>query len=74
MQKLFIIAVSLLLLFPLYASAQENRSEVSIQGTGLFTKDTSGNATAYSATGSAGLLGTYRYHFNHRLSVEAAYS
>jgi opacity protein-like surface antigen len=73
MQKVVIFVLSSILLLSLCASAQENRSEISIQGTGLFTKSTSGNGTAYSATGSGGFLGTYRYHFNRWLSVEGAY-
>jgi len=73
MQKFGIFVVSSILLLSLAATAQENRSEVSIQGTALFTKSTNGNATAYSATESGGFLGTYRYHFTHRLAVEAAY-
>jgi opacity protein-like surface antigen len=73
MQKVVVFVVSSILLLSLSASAQENRSEISIQGTGLFTESTTGNATAYSATGSGGFLGTYRYHLNHWLSVEGAY-
>jgi opacity protein-like surface antigen len=55
------------------ASAQENRSEISLQGTGLFTGSTTGNGTSYSATESGGVMGTYRYHLNHWISVEGAY-
>jgi opacity protein-like surface antigen len=73
MQRVLMFVVSSILLLSLSASAQENRSEISIQGTGLFTQSTSGNATSYSATASGGFLGTYRYHWNRRLSVEAAY-
>jgi opacity protein-like surface antigen len=65
----FFIAVG----FCLAASAQENRSEISLQGGGLFPKSTSGNGTSYSATETAGVLGTYRYHLNHWFSVEGAY-
>jgi len=57
----------------LAASAQENRSEISLQGSGLFTSSTTGNGTAYSATDSGGFMGTYRYHLNHWISVEGAY-
>jgi len=73
MQKVVIFLATSILLLSLSASAQENRSEISIQGTGLFTKSTSGNPTAYSATGSGGFLGTYRYHPNHWISTELAY-
>jgi hypothetical protein len=37
------VVVSILALVSISAIAQENRSEISIQGTGLFTKDTVGN-------------------------------
>ena len=54
-------------------AAQENRSEISLQGGGMFPMSTSGNGTSYSATESGGVLGTYRYHLNHWISVEGAY-
>ena len=53
--------------------AQESRSEISLQGTGFFTKSIAGSASAYSATETGGVLGTYRFHLNHRVSVEGAY-
>jgi len=73
MKKAVIFVMGIILLLPMAAFAQENRSEVSMQGTGLFTRDTSGNGNSYSATESGGFLGTYRYHLNHWLSAEAAY-
>ena len=36
--------VGILALLSVTAVAQENRSEISVQGTGFFTKDTAGNA------------------------------
>jgi hypothetical protein len=63
----------MVLCFSLAAAAQENRSEISVQGSGLFTRSTSGNGTVYSATNSGGFLGTYRYHLNHWISLESAY-
>jgi len=73
MKKAIVMAVGIVLSLPLAASAQENRSEISLQGGGLFTKGTTGNGTSYSATESGGLLGTYRYHLNRWISVEGAY-
>jgi opacity protein-like surface antigen len=74
MRKAAVVLVTGVILFLTVAAfAQENRSEISLQGTGLFTKDTSGNGNSYSATESGGFLGTYRYHLNHWLSAEAAY-
>ena len=73
MKRVGVIVVGIMLSFSLTSLAQENRSEISLQGTGLFTSSTTGNGTAYSATESGGFLGTYRYHLNHWVSVEGAY-
>ena len=55
------------------AVAQENRSEISIQGTGFFTKDTDGNGIRQHATDTGGFLVGYRYNFNRWLAAEANY-
>jgi outer membrane beta-barrel protein len=73
MRQTTTILCATLFLLTLAATAQENRSEISLQGTGFFTKSSSGDSTVYSATETGGFLSTYRYHLNHRLSVEAAY-
>ena len=73
MKRVVVIFVGTILCFSLAASAQENRSEIGVQGSGLFTSSTTGNGTAYSATDSGGFLGTYRYHLNHWVSLEGAY-
>jgi len=64
---------SIVVLLTVAVVAQEDRSEISVQGTGFFTQGSSGNGSVYSATETGGLLGTYRYHFNHWLSAEGAY-
>lgn len=66
-------SLTLVLFFTLAAAAQESRSEFSLQGTGFFTKSSLNNGITYDATETGGFLGTYRYHFNHWLSVEGAY-
>jgi opacity protein-like surface antigen len=73
MRKAVTLIVGIILLLSLSGFAQENRSEISLQAMGLFTRDTTGNGNSYSATESGGFLGTYRYHVNHWLSAEAAY-
>src|SRR5215469_10107843 len=73
MKRVVVVSLGIVLCFSLAASAQENRSEISLQGAGLFTRSTTGNGIAYSATNSGGFLGTYRYHLNHWISVEGAY-
>jgi opacity protein-like surface antigen len=73
MKNVVVLAVGIVLSLPLVGSAQENRSEISVQGSGLFTRNTTGNGTSYGTTESGGLLGTYRYHLNRWISVEGAY-
>jgi outer membrane autotransporter protein len=73
MRRTGIFLGSMIFLLTLAATAQENRSEISLQGTGFFTQGTGGNGSAYSATQTGGFLGTYRYHLNHWISAEGAY-
>jgi opacity protein-like surface antigen len=73
MRRATICLGSIVFLLALAAMAQEDRSEISVQGTGFFTQSTSGNGTAYSTTETGGLLGTYRYHLNHWIAAEGAY-
>ena len=73
MKRGVVIAMGIALGLSVAASAQENRSEISLQGGGLFTRSTTGNGTSYSTTESGGVLGTYRYHLNRWISVEGAY-
>jgi opacity protein-like surface antigen len=53
--------------------AQESRSELSLQGNGLFTKSASGSAYTYSPTETGGFLIAYRYRLRRRLSAELVY-
>jgi opacity protein-like surface antigen len=73
MRNAVVIAVFVSTLLSLAAVAQESRSEISLQGTGFFTRGATGNGTEYSSTESGGFLGTYRYHLNRWISAEAAY-
>jgi opacity protein-like surface antigen len=72
MRKTALIAIVAILL-GVAAVAQESRSEVSLQGTGLFTKDTTGQGTTQHATDAGGFLVGYRYHINHWLAAEGVY-
>jgi opacity protein-like surface antigen len=73
MRRIASITVGLLFLFSLGASAQEVRSEISVQGTGLFSKDSTGQGTTQRGTESGGFLVGYRYHFNRWLAAESVY-
>jgi len=58
------------------AMAQENTvltHEISVQGTGFFTKDSSGNGINQHATDAGGFVISYRYHFNNWLAADASY-
>jgi opacity protein-like surface antigen len=55
------------------AVAQESRSDISLQGTGFFTKDSSGQGTTQRSTNTGGFLVGYRYNLTRWLAAEADY-
>jgi opacity protein-like surface antigen len=73
MRSMMAMIVGLVVLLAAGASAQESRSEVSLQGTGFFTKDSTGQGTTQRSTNTGGFLAGYRYHFNRWLAGEAVY-
>jgi len=72
-RKYAIVVAVLALALGSSALAQESRSEISVQGTGFFTKDTTGQGTTQRSTDSGGLLVGYRYHFTRWLAAEGVY-
>ena len=68
-----ITVMGFVLLISITAVAQEVRSEVSVQGTGFFTKDSNGNGIQNKATETGGLLIGYRYNITRWLAAEANY-
>jgi outer membrane immunogenic protein len=72
-KSIAMIVVGLMGLLSVSAVAQESRSEVSIQGTGFFTKDSDGNGVREHATNTGGFLVGYRYNLTRWLSAEANY-
>lgn len=71
---LLTVALGSLVCFPGSAMAQEgSRHEISLQGTGFFTKDSQTNGIFQHATDTGGLLAGYRFHFNSWLAAEADY-
>ena len=63
----FFLALLAFLTTPVFA--QENRSEFSVQGTGLFTKTTSGGTYTYRPAKTGGFLTAYRYRLHRGLSA-----
>jgi outer membrane immunogenic protein len=55
------------------AVAQESRSEISVQGTGFYTKDSTGQGIRQHATDTGGFLVGYRYNLNRWLAAETNY-
>jgi len=68
-----LVIVGCIALLSLRAVAQEVRSEVSVQGTGFFTKDSNGKGIKNTATETGGLLIGYRYNITRWLAAEANY-
>jgi opacity protein-like surface antigen len=75
MFRRLVLAVMVLgLLIPALAAAQgEPRQEIAIQGSGFFTKDSSGGGINQHATDTGGFLVSYGYHFNRWLAADATY-
>ena len=73
MKRIAIMLAGLVLLLTLGVTAQENRSEISLQGTGFFTRDTSGQGVSRTTSDTGGFLVGYRYHINRWFAAEANY-
>ena len=76
-RKMVILAAFSVLLLTSAAFAQEGpawpHGEVSVQGTGFFTKDSLSNGNTQHSTDTGGFLVGYRYHFNRWNAAEANY-
>jgi len=72
-QRTAIPILAVVFLLSVGATAQEVRSDISVQGTGFFTKDSNGQGVRQQGTQSGGVLGAYRYHINRWVSAEVAY-
>ena len=73
MRSSVVLVAVITLALTIGASAQEVRSEVSVQGTGFFTKNNTGNNTLQRTTETGGVLAGYRYHLYRWLAVESVY-
>ena len=56
-----------------HMAAQDSSSEISVQGTGFFTKDSNNNGIQNQTTDSGGFLIGYRHGLNRWLAAEANY-
>src|SRR5258705_11670341 len=76
--RMFVLALlGAFLLSASSAMAQESsflgRNEVSLQGTGFFTKDSQGNGINQHSTNTGGILINYRYQLYRCLCAEPSY-
>jgi len=68
------VVFGMVLLFTSTARADEgSKQEASVQGTGFFTKDSTGRGLRQTSTNAGGFLLGYRYHFNRWLAAEVNY-
>ena len=73
MRRSAIVFASFVMLLTLGAAAQENRSDISLQGTGFFTRDSTGNGISRTTSDTGGFQVGYRYHINRWFSAEGDY-
>ena len=74
MKRTFLATAAAFVLFSTAAMAQvEQPSQVSFQGTGLFTKNSTTPSGSHDAQNSGGLLVGYSYQFNKWAGVEGNY-
>jgi len=73
MRRTAIMLAGFVILLALGAPAQESRSEISLQGTGFFTRDTSGQGISRTTSNTGGFQVGYRYNINRWLAAEGNY-
>lgn len=73
MKRALFSMVAFMTLFAVAGMAEEKPNEISLQGTGFFTKDTKDRNFEQKSTQSGGFLIGYRYHLNGWLSLETNY-
>jgi opacity protein-like surface antigen len=72
--RMLVITVFATMVFTSIALAQETpKHEISVQGTGFFTNDTTGRGIRQHTTNSGGLLISYRYHLNKWVATDGSY-
>ena len=71
--KRLVVVLSAIFVLGSLVWAQEAKNEVTLQGSGFFTKDSSGDGVKNNPTYSGGFLVGYRYNLNHRFALEGDY-
>ena len=68
------IVIAAFVLLASMAWAQDNTYEISLGGSAVFSKQSTGNGTVLTPTNSGAVLITGRYRFSEHSSVEINYS
>ena len=71
--KTSIVTAIILIFLAISSSAQENRHEVTVQGSGFFKKQTTVGGVTDEATNSGGVMAGYRFNLKNWLAVEGDY-
>jgi len=70
MKRFTVVTVVLLLTFSAFALAQDVKHEITVQGTGFISKETTNNGLINDPTNSAGFVIGYRYNLNRWFGFE----
>lgn len=71
--KRLIVGLTALLVIGSSVWAQETKHELTVQGSGFFTKNTTGDGVTNKPTYSGGFMAGYRFNLNRRLAFEGDY-
>jgi len=73
MKRSLFAGIASILFLTVTVMAQEVRNEISVQGTGFFTKDSNGDGISRTTTNTGGVLAGYRFRINRWFSAEGNY-
>jgi len=73
MSKRIALLLAMALFLTAASFAQQQKSEVSVEGTGFFTKGADGRGLTQQGTETGGVLAGYRHHFSPWFAAEANY-
>src|SRR5467141_2217274 len=73
MRRTSVMLAGFVILLTLSGTAQESRSDISLQGTGFFTRDASGQGISRTTSDTGGFMVGYRYNINRWLAAEGNY-
>ncbi len=73
MRRAELVLIAFVILMTVSATPQESRSDISLQGTGFFARDASGQGISRTTSDTGGFMVGHRYHINRWLAAEGNY-